>query len=59
MLLDEVIYEKDVKGKEEFMGREKMDVNGVVKNGKVGEWVELEGVKSGMVKLSMNWMDMR
>lgn len=46
----------DLTKKDESLGRATMDVHGVVKNGQVGAWVALEGVKSGMVHLRLTWL---
>lgn len=55
-MLAAVLYDRDVSGKDDFLGRATVDVLGVVKNGQVNVWVALEGVKSGMVHLRLTWL---
>jgi len=57
-MLAAVLYDKDVSGKDDFLGRATVDVLGVVKNGQVDVWVALEGVKSGMVHLRLTWLSL-
>ncbi|KAJ9585516.1 hypothetical protein L9F63_002717, partial [Diploptera punctata] len=51
-----VLYDKDTTGQDDFLGRNEVDVNAVVKKGQADLTITIIRVKSGLVHLRLTWL---
>uniref|UniRef100_A0A0K2U1W8 Uncharacterized protein n=1 Tax=Lepeophtheirus salmonis TaxID=72036 RepID=A0A0K2U1W8_LEPSM len=57
--LNVTVFDSDMGSSDDFSGSTKVNIQSIVKNGKIDEWIPLNNVPSGSIHLKLSWSQVR